>query len=103
VKEGATELLEPEELKAALQSSSDESLVVGDAGVLPEGFLRGMHHAKVARPKYPYAVALAEIGAGKYERGEFPAPDDIRPLYLREPDVNINWEKIRRDGPWASE
>lgn len=101
VKEGSTELLDPEELKAALQSSSDQSLVVGDVGALPEGFLRGMHHSKTARPKYPYAVALAEIGAGKYDRDEYPAPDDIRPLYLREPDVTINWEKIRRDGPWG--
>lgn len=103
VKEGATELLDPEELKAALQSSSEETLVVGDVGALPEGFLRGMHHSKAARPRYPYAVALADIGAGKYERSEYPAPDDITPLYLRQPDVTINWEKIRREGPWASE
>lgn len=103
VKEAATELMEPEELKAALQSTTDESLIVGDMDALPEGFLRGMHHSKVARPRYPYAVALAEIGAGKYERDEYPSSDDVRPLYLREPDVNINWEKIRREGPWGSE
>lgn len=102
VREGATELLEPDELKAALQSSTDESLVVGDLAALPEGFLRGMQHAKSARPRYPYAVALAEIGAGKYERNEYPASDDVRPLYLREPDVTINWEKIRKEGPWGS-
>lgn len=103
VKEGATELLEPDELKAALQSTTDESLVVGDLGTLPEGFMRGMHHSKAARPKYPYAVAIAEIGAGKYERNEYPAPENIRPLYLREPDVTINWEKIRQEGPWEKQ
>lgn len=101
VREAAPELLEPEELKAALQSSTDQSLVVGDVAALPEGFLRGMHHTKLAKPRYPYAVALAEIGAGKYERDDYPAPDDVRPLYLREPDVNINWEKIRKEGPWG--
>jgi hypothetical protein len=62
-----------------------------------------MHHVKTGRPRYPYAVALAEIGAGKYERDEFPPPDDIRPMYLREPDVTINWEKLRPEGPWASQ
>ncbi len=103
VREAPTELLEPEELKAALQSTTDESLIVGDVAALPDGFLRGMHHTKAAKPRYPYAVALAEIGAGKYERNEYPAPDDVRPLYLREPDVTINWEKIRKAGPWALE
>lgn len=100
VREAATELLAPEELKAALQSTTDESLVVGDLAALPEGLLRGMHHTKSAKPRYPYAVALAEIGAGKFERDEYPALDDVRPLYLREPDVTINWEKIRRESPW---
>lgn len=46
-------------------------------------------------------MTLAEIAAGKYERGEFPAPDEVRPLYLRQPDVTINWAKLRQEGPWA--
>ena len=47
-------------------------------------------------------MTLAEIGHARYEAGEYPAPDDIRPLYMREPDVTINWEKLREEGPWAS-
>ena len=102
VKQGSTELVKPEVLKASLESSSDESLVVGDVGALPEGLFRGMTRVKIGRPRYPYAVALAEIGAGRFDRGDFPASDAIRPLYMREPDVNINWEKIRQEGPWGS-
>lgn len=101
MRDSATELMEPEELRAALESTADDSLVVGDSAGLPEGLFRGMHHVKTAKPRYPYAVALAEIGAGKYERDEFPSPEDIRPLYLREPDVTINWEKLRQEGPWG--
>lgn len=101
VRQSATELMEPDELRAALESTADDSLVVGDAGELPDGFFRGMHHVKIARPRYPYAVALAEIGAGKYDRDEYPSPEDIRPLYMREPDVTINWGKLREEGPWA--
>lgn len=101
VRESATELMEPEILRATLESTADHSLLVGDVAELPEGFLRGMHHVKMARPRYPYAVALAEIGAGKYERDDYPSPEDIRPLYLREPDVTINWEKLRQEGPWG--
>lgn len=103
VKEGSTELVKPEVLRASLESRPDESLVVGDVTALPEGLFRGMSRVKVGKPRYPYAVALAEIGAGKFERGEFPAPDDIRPRYLREPDVTINWAKLRQEGPWGSQ
>jgi tRNA threonylcarbamoyladenosine biosynthesis protein TsaB len=102
VRESATELMNPDEMKAALESTGDHSLVVGDVGELPDGFFRGMHHVKTGRPRFPYAVALAEIGAGKYERDDYPQPDDIRPLYMREPDVTINWEKLRQEGPWGS-
>ncbi len=101
VRDSVTELMEPEELKAALQSTGEDSLVVGDHAELPEGFFTGMHHVKTGRPRYPYAVALAEIGAGKYERDDYPSAEDIRPVYLREPDVTINWEKLRQEGPWG--
>jgi tRNA threonylcarbamoyladenosine biosynthesis protein TsaB len=103
VRESATELMDSEELRAALQSTGDDSLAVGDVTELPDGFLTGMHHVKTGRPRYPYAVALAEIGAGRYDRGDYPAPDDIRPEYMREPDVTINWEKLRQEGPWGSQ
>ena len=101
VRESATELTTPDELRAMLDSTADHSLVVGEVDALPDGFFRGMHHVKTGRPRFPYAVALAEIGAGKYERDEYPPPDDIRPLYMREPDVTINWAKLRQEGPWG--
>jgi tRNA threonylcarbamoyladenosine biosynthesis protein TsaB len=102
VKESPVELMQPDELKATLQSTAEDGLVVGDVEELPDGFLRGMHHVRTGRPRYPYAVALADIGASKYDRDDYPAPEDIRPMYLREPDVTINWEKLRWEGPWAS-
>lgn len=101
VKESPVELMSPDELKAALQSTGDDGLVVGDVGELPDGFFRGMHHVKTGKPRYPYAVALAEIAAGKYERDDYPSPEDVRPMYMRDPDVTINWEKLRKEGPWA--
>lgn len=103
VKEGATELVAPDELRAMIEANTEPSLVVGDHSALPDGFFRGAHHVKTAKPRYPYAVALADIGAGKYDRGEYPAPDDIRPMYMREPDVTINWDKIHAEGPWGKQ
>ena len=103
VKETSNELVTPDGFRAMLQSSSEQSLVVGDHGQLPDGFFRGLSQVKTGKPRYPYAVALAEIGHGRYDKGEFPAADDIRPVYMREPDVTINWEKLRREGPWGSQ
>ena len=95
------ELVKPEVLRAQLDSAPEDSLVVGDTGALPEGLLRGLHRVKMGRPRYPYAVALAEVARGKYEKDEFPPSTEIRPMYLREPDVTINWAKLRQEGPWA--
>ncbi len=102
VRESEPELVRPEVLHAQLDSSPDEGLVVGDSGAFPDGLLRGLHRVKVGKPRYPYAVALAEVARGKYEKDEFPSPAEIRPLYLREPDVTINWDKLRQEGPWGA-
>lgn len=101
VRDGAPELVDPDGLRARLESDTGDSLVVGDVPALPESTLRGLHRVKTGRPRYPSARALAEIGAGRLGRDEAPHPDEIRPLYLREPDVNINWDKLRHKGPWG--
>lgn len=100
VREGIAALTNPDALRADLESSSEEVLLVGDTEALPTGFTRGLHRVKTGRPRYPAAAALLELGAGKLERGEEPRPDDVRPLYLREPDVTINWQLLREEGPW---
>lgn len=101
VKEGSTELVSPEGFRARLDSDPADTLVVGAAEVLGDEALRGLHRAKVGRPPYPSARAVAEIGAGRLERDEIPHPDEVRPMYLRDPDVTINWEKIHQAGPWG--
>lgn len=103
VKEGSVELVTPEVLKAQLVENDEQSLIVGDVSSLPEGFIAGIHRAKVGRPRYPYAVALAEVGRGLFDKGSFPGPDEIRPMYLRDADVTINWEKLRKEGPWGQQ
>lgn len=102
VKDGPTELADAETFRAMLTSTNEESLVVGDVQTLPEGFFRGMRMVKTGKPRYPYAVTLAEIGHARLEKDDYPTPDDVRPLYMREPDVTINWAKLREEGPWAS-
>jgi tRNA threonylcarbamoyladenosine biosynthesis protein TsaB len=101
VRENAPELVTPDVLRAQLDSSPEDSLVVGDTGAFPDSLLRGLHRVKVGKPRYPYAVALAEVARGKYEKDDLPQSTEIHPMYLRDPDVTINWSKLRQEGPWA--
>jgi tRNA threonylcarbamoyladenosine biosynthesis protein TsaB len=102
VKDGPAEVMSPDHFRAMLESDPNEVLVVGDLEHLPEGTLRGLHRVKSGRPRFPEAAALLDLAAGPLEKGEFPSPEDLRPLYLREPDVNISWELYRQEGPWES-
>lgn len=101
VRDGTPELVDPDGLRGQLESDPADSLVVGDVAALPEVTLRGLHRVKTGRPRYPSARAVAEIGAGRLDRDDIPHPDEVRPLYLREPDVTINWEKLNQPGPWG--
>jgi tRNA threonylcarbamoyladenosine biosynthesis protein TsaB len=102
VRDGAPELVSPEALRGMLESDPSEKLVVGDWGILPQGMLKGVPGVRTGGPRYPAAEAVVEIARGAVERGVLPHPDEVRPNYLREPDVHINWADFRREGPWLS-
>jgi hypothetical protein len=36
----------------------------------------------------------------KARHGKTTDPDAVRPFYLREPDVQINWQAFRSEGAW---
>jgi tRNA threonylcarbamoyladenosine biosynthesis protein TsaB len=100
VRDSAPELMKPDRLRAVLMSDPGNPLVVGDVAALPDGILRGLHRVKTGRPHYPSAGALLEIGLSKLERDPFPA-ESLQPLYMREPDVTLNWDKLTPEGPWS--
>lgn len=102
VKDGRPELVTAPELRALLDSEPQDVLVVGDVPQLPEDLLTGIHRAKVGRPRYPRADTLVEAAAGQLLAETAIHPDEVRPLYMRDPDVSINWAKIRNEGPWAT-
>jgi tRNA threonylcarbamoyladenosine biosynthesis protein TsaB len=100
VRERTSELCTPAQLRALLEEDAAEALVVGDWSALPEGTLRGLHAVKTGRPRFPDAAAVLQIARGLVQRGDLPHPDEVRPLYMREPDVTINWTDFRSEGPW---
>ena len=101
VREGSVELCTPHELRAMLEEEASDSLVVGDWHALPDETLHGLHGVKTGRPRYPRAEAVLEIARGRMQRGDVPHPDEVRPRYMREPDVTINWSDFRSEGPWV--
>ncbi|HLE38628.1 MAG TPA: tRNA (adenosine(37)-N6)-threonylcarbamoyltransferase complex dimerization subunit type 1 TsaB [Acidimicrobiia bacterium] len=101
IRDGSAELCTPIALRATLDSDPSEALVVGDWQALPQGALAGIHGLKTGRPRYPAAAAVADIARSRAEKGEVPHPDEVRPRYMREPDVTINWSDYREEGPWV--
>jgi tRNA threonylcarbamoyladenosine biosynthesis protein TsaB len=100
LRDGPTELVSPDAFRGMIESDSSEVLVVGDWTALPEGTLLGLHGVKTGRPRYPSADAVLQVAHGRADRGEFPHPDEVRPRYLRDADVTINWTDFRSEGRW---
>ena len=84
----------PEDLAWELLASGEECLIVGDGALrYPSVF------AEVARTEfgemgtaYPSAAALVELAHPQAIREEFVPSWELRPLYLRKADAEINWE-----------
>ncbi len=100
VRDGATEIVTPAGLRALIDSRPTEALVVGDWRVLPDSVFSGIHGTKMGRPRYPAADVMLEIAAMRAQQEDFASPEEVRPLYLREPDTAINWSDFREEGMW---
>ena len=101
VRDGPPTLMTPEKLRALLMSDPSNPLIVGDAEALPEETVSGIHRVKIGKPRYPTARSLLEVGLSQLERGAFSA-ETLRPIYLREPDVTLNWDKLQPGDPWSA-
>ncbi len=100
VRDGSVEMCSPEELRAMIEEDASQSLIVGDWAVLPDDALHGLHAVKTGLPRYPDASAVLEIARGRIQRDQLPHSDEVRPQYMRDADVSINWTDFRSEGPW---
>ena len=103
VVDGSAEIMSPDEFRAMLEGDSAEALLVGDLPALPDGFFRGLHRVRKGRPRFPSADVILEIATLQAKHEDFTGSEDIRPLYMREPDAAINWSSFRTDGVWPGE
>lgn len=100
VRDRAAEIVSPEELKDMIDSDGSDSVVVGDVDAMPDGFLTGLLRSKQGRPRYPSADVIIEYATMAAARDDFSASEQVQPLYMREPDVRINWAEFREEGIW---
>jgi tRNA threonylcarbamoyladenosine biosynthesis protein TsaB len=98
--DGDRELVSPEEFRGLIDADPAETLVVGEWHALPDDVRRGMHRTRFGRPRYPTADVLLEIAELRAAHEDFAGPEELRPIYLREPDARINWSQFREEGSW---
>lgn len=98
--DGGAEVVRPEEFKAMLEAEGIASLVVGDWQSVPGSTWTGLQNVRRGMPRYPSAETILEIASMKAGRDKTLHPDDVRPMYMRDPDVQINWQAFRSEGVW---
>jgi tRNA threonylcarbamoyl adenosine modification protein YeaZ len=101
VRDGVAEIATPDEFKAMIESDPTDTLIVGDWPALGDSFFRGLHRVRKGRPRYPSADVVLEYAMLRAGHGDYAGPEEVRPLYMREPDAAINWSAFREEeGMW---
>ena len=86
-------VVSPDDLYGDLQAASTEVLLVGDGALRYRDLFSGMTKIELGDQNlaYPSARSLVALAHAKAMREEFVQPSEIEPLYLRHPDVEVNW------------
>ncbi len=93
----------PDELAKALEADPErrELLLVGDGARQHLESFDGLAGVEVTAAQFdhPSASALVRLVRPAAERGEFLDYNEIKPLYLREPDAKANWNTAPKVEP----
>jgi tRNA threonylcarbamoyladenosine biosynthesis protein TsaB len=83
----------PDELQSELIATREEQLLVGDGAVRYAERFCEVKRLEIAEGAFvhPSAVALVQLAHARALREEFVSSWELEPLYLRKPDVDINW------------
>lgn len=84
----------PEELCSEIQATGEECLAVGDGALRYAESLADVHRVEIedAGLAFPSPAALVQLAHARALREEFVNPWDLRPLYLRKADAEVNWQ-----------
>ncbi|MGH9272826.1 MAG: tRNA (adenosine(37)-N6)-threonylcarbamoyltransferase complex dimerization subunit type 1 TsaB [Ilumatobacteraceae bacterium] len=81
------------ELVADLLARSQEVLCVGDGALRYQAEIVEGYHCEVSDVAHPSAAQLVQLAHARALREEWVSPAEIAPVYLRQPDAQINWAR----------
>jgi tRNA threonylcarbamoyladenosine biosynthesis protein TsaB len=101
---GVQRVVEPrvgpvDELVADLLARSQETLCVGNGALRHRTEILDDFHCEIADDAYPSAGPLVQLAHARALREDWISPSEIRPVYLRQPDAQINWATRASHGP----
>ena len=87
------EVSSPDDLASEILAHSEDCLVVGDGALRYHEVFDGLRKVELADFgfAYPNAASLVQLAHAQALREQWVRPWEIAPLYLRKPDVDINW------------
>lgn len=85
----------PRDLVVDLVAAADEVLLAGDGALRYRDAFAELDRAEQAGSSFaaPSSAALLELAAARIQREEFSSPWEVQPLYLRQTDAEIDWER----------
>ena len=88
----------PQELLAELMVIEEPALLVGDGALRYQEIFSSIRRVEMAEQGLanPSARSLVQLAHAQAIREEFVQSWDIKPIYLRQPDAEINW-KTRKE------
>ncbi len=83
----------PDELSAELQALDEPALLLGDGALRHADVFAGLKGIEMAEQGLANtsARALVQLAHARAMREEFVQPWELEPIYLRQPDAQINW------------
>jgi tRNA threonylcarbamoyladenosine biosynthesis protein TsaB len=88
----------PDDLASELFARREETLLVGDGAIRYAEVFHDIERVDIVERglMYPSAASLVQLAHARALREQWVKPWELKPLYLRKPDVEINW--ATRDG-----
>ncbi len=87
------EVSSPDDLASEILAHSEDCLVVGDGALRYHEVFDGLRKVELADFGFahPTATSLVQLAHAQALREQWVRPWELTPLYLRKPDVDINW------------
>jgi tRNA threonylcarbamoyladenosine biosynthesis protein TsaB len=85
----------PDDLVGELAARGDEVLIAGEGTLRYRDHFCELDRAELAGPGFawPRATSLVELAVPRYQREEFTSPSEVKPMYLRKSDAEIESER----------